>query len=100
MNNYPEITFVSTGVEPRGDDKFSVIGDLTVRGVTRPVTLDVEYSGTATDPFGNVRVGLEGSGQINRKDFGVHWNAVLEGGGVMVGDKVTLEFEASAIKNT
>jgi polyisoprenoid-binding protein YceI len=100
MNNYPEITFVSTGVEPVGDDKFRVIGDLTVRGVTRPVTLDVEYTGTATDPFGNVRVGFEGSGQINRKDFGVNWNALLEGGGVMVSDKVTLEFEVSAIKNT
>jgi polyisoprenoid-binding protein YceI len=100
MNNYPEITFVSTGVEPIGDDRFRVIGDLTVRGVTRPVTLDVEYSGTATDPFGNVRVGFEGSGQINRKDFGVNWNALLEGGGVMVSDKVTVEFEVSAIKNT
>lgn len=100
MTNYPEITFVSTGVEPLRDDKFSVSGDLTVRGVTRPVTLDVEYSGTATDPVGNVRVGFEGSGHINRKDFGVNWNALLEGGGVMVSDKVTLEFEASAIKNT
>lgn len=100
MNNYPEITFASTGVVPVGDDKFRVMGDLTVRGVTRPVTLDVEYTGTATDPFGNVRVGFEGSGQLNRKDFGVNWNALLEGGGVMVSDKVTLEFEVSAIKNT
>src|SRR4051794_19200151 len=100
MNSYPEITFVSTGVEPLSDDKFRVIGDLTVRGVTRPVTLDVEYTGTATDPFGNVRVGFEGSGQINRKDFGVNWNALLEGGGVMVSDKVTLEFEVSAIKKS
>jgi polyisoprenoid-binding protein YceI len=100
MNNYPEISFVSTSVEPLGDDKFRVTGDLTLRGVTRPVTLDVEYTGTATDPFGNVRVGFEGSGHINRKDFGVNWNALLEGGGVMVSDKVTVEFEISAIKNT
>ena len=100
MNNYPEITFVSTGVEPAGDDKFRVTGDLTLRGVTRPVTLDVEYTGTATDSFGNVRVGFEGSAQLNRKDFGVNWNALLEGGGVMVSDKVTVEFEVSAIKNT
>jgi polyisoprenoid-binding protein YceI len=99
MNNYPEISFVSTSVEPLGD-KFQVIGDLTLRGVTRPVTLDVEYNGTATDPYGNVRVGFEGSAQINRKDFGVNWNALLEGGGVMVSDKVTVEFEISAIKNT
>jgi polyisoprenoid-binding protein YceI len=100
MNNYPEITFTSTAVEPLGDDKFRVAGDLTLRGVTRPLTLGVEYTGTATDPFGNVRVGFEGSAQLNRKDFGVNWNALLEGGGVMVSDKVTVEFEISAIKNT
>jgi polyisoprenoid-binding protein YceI len=100
MNNYPEITFVSTAVEPVGDDKFRVTGDLTLRGVTRPVALDVEYTGTATDSFGNARVGFEGSAQINRKDFGVNWNALLEGGGVMVSDKVTVEVEVSAIKNT
>jgi polyisoprenoid-binding protein YceI len=100
MDNYPEITFASTAVEPVGDDKFRVTGDLTLRGVTRPVTLDVEYTGTATDSFGNVRVGFEGSAQINRKDFGVNWNALLEGGGVMVSDKVTVEVEVSAIKNT
>ena len=99
MDEHPEITFVSTAIEPRGDDRFKVSGDLTIRGVTKPVTIDFEYTGTATDPYGSVRVGLEGSVVINRKDFGVSWNAALEGGGVLVSEKVTLEIEVSAIKN-
>ncbi|GAA1581911.1 YceI family protein [Kribbella sancticallisti] len=100
MDNHPEITFVSTAVEPTGDDHFKVSGDLTIRGVTKPVDIDFEYTGTAVDPFGNTRVGLEGSVVLNRKDFGVSWNAAIEGGGVLVSEKVTLEIEISAIKNT
>ncbi|TWD73073.1 polyisoprenoid-binding protein YceI [Kribbella amoyensis] len=99
MDNNPEITFVSTAVEPSGDETFKVSGDLSVRGVTKPVTIEFEYTGTAVDPFGNTRIGLEGSVVINRKDFGVSWNAALEGGGVLVSEKVTLEIEVSAIKN-
>jgi polyisoprenoid-binding protein YceI len=99
MDEYPEITFVSTSVEPTGDNTFKVTGDLTIRGVTKPVTLDVEFTGSATDPLGNLRIGFEGSGVINRKDWGVSWNAALEGGGVLVSEKVTLEIEISAIKN-
>jgi polyisoprenoid-binding protein YceI len=99
MDEYPEITFVSTSVEPTGDNAFKVTGDLTIRGVTKPVTLDVEFTGSATDPLGNLRIGFEGSGVINRKDWGVSWNAALEGGGVLVSEKVTLEIEISAIKN-
>jgi polyisoprenoid-binding protein YceI len=99
MDNHPEITFVSKSVEPTGDDTFKVTGDLTIRGVTKEVTIDFEFTGTAVDPFGNVRIGLEGSTVLNRKDFGVSWNAALEGGGVLVSEKVTLEIEVSAIKN-
>jgi polyisoprenoid-binding protein YceI len=100
MDNQPEITFASTGIKQTGDADFVVSGDLSIRGVTKPVEIAFEYTGAATDPFGNERVGLEGSVVINRKDFGVSWNAALEGGGVLVSEKVTLEIEVSAIKNS
>lgn len=98
MDEHPEITFVSTSVEPVDDEHFRVTGDLTVRGVTKPVTVDVEFTGAAVDPYGNQRIGLEGTATINRKDYGVSWNAPLEAGGVLVGNKVVLEFDVSAIK--
>jgi polyisoprenoid-binding protein YceI len=98
MDEYPEITFRSTGVRAAGEDEFEVTGDLTVRGVTRSVTVPFTYEGTATDPFGNSRIGLEGRTTINRQDFGITWNAALETGGVLVSDKIVLEFEISAIK--
>lgn len=98
MENYPEITFVSTAVEPIDAETYRVTGDLTIKGVTKPVTVDFEYSGTAVDPFGNTRVGFEGQTTVNRKDWGVNWNAALEAGGVLVSEKVTLEFEVSAIR--
>jgi polyisoprenoid-binding protein YceI len=97
MENYPEISFVSTSVEAI-DGGYRVTGDLAIKGVTKPVVLDFEYNGTAVDPFGNTRVGLEGTTTINRKDWGVNWNAALETGGVLVGEKVVLEFEVSAIR--
>ena len=99
MDEYPEITFVSTAVEPVDAEHHRVTGDLTIRGVTRPVTVDVAFTGAATDPFGNLRVGLEGSVTVNRKDWGVSWNAALEAGGVLVSEKATLELDISAIKN-
>ncbi|SFW84048.1 YceI family protein [Amycolatopsis australiensis] len=99
MDEYPQITFTSTGIKQTGDTSFDVTGDLTIKGVTRPVTIPFEFEGSAKDPFGNDRIGFEGSTTINRKDFGVTWNAALETGGVLVSDKVTLEFEISAIKN-
>ncbi|MFE9877380.1 YceI family protein [Streptomyces sp. NPDC005784] len=100
MDEYPEIAFVSTSVQRSDDTSFEVTGDLTVKGVTNPVTIPFTYEGTATDPFGNLRVGLEGSVTINRKDYGVIWNAALETGGVLVSEKIVLEFEISAIKNS
>jgi polyisoprenoid-binding protein YceI len=96
--NHPQITFVSTSVTPVSDDVVRVTGDLTIKGESRPVSIDFTYEGAATDPFGNERVGFEGSVVINRKDWGITWNAALEAGGVLVSDKVTLEFEVSAIK--
>ena len=73
-------------------------GDLTIKGVTKPVTVPFTFGGAATDPFGNSRVGFEGQVVVNRKDWNLTWNAALETGGVLVSDKVTLEFEVSAIK--
>jgi polyisoprenoid-binding protein YceI len=98
MENCPEITFASTAVEQLDPENYRVTGDLTIKGVTKPVTVDFEYTGAATDPFGNHRIGLEGKTTVNRKDWGVNWNAALEAGGVLVSEKVTLEFEVSAIR--
>src|SRR4051794_7185389 len=98
-DTYPEIVFTSTKVEAPSDDTFEVTGDLTIKGVTKPVTVEFEYAGTAVDPFGNHRIGLEGKTTINRKDWGVNWNAALEAGGVLVSEKVVLEFEVSAIRS-
>jgi polyisoprenoid-binding protein YceI len=78
MDKYPTITFVSTAVERTDDTTFRVTGDLTVKDVTRPITIDFEYGGAAVDPFDNHRIGFEGTATINRKDWGVNWNAVLE----------------------
>lgn len=100
MDEFPEITFRSTAVKQTGDNSFDVTGDLTIRGVTRSVTVPFSYEGQATDPFGNSRVGLEGGTTINRRDFGITWNAALETGGFLVSDKVTLEFEVSAIRQS
>jgi polyisoprenoid-binding protein YceI len=98
METHPEITFVSTAFRQHGDGTFDLTGDLTIRGITRSVTIPFAFEGTATDPFGNLRVGFEGTVTISRKDWGVSWNAALEAGGVLVSDKVQLEFEVSAIK--
>ena len=98
MDEYPEITFRSTAVQVLGQDRYAVTGDLTIRGTTKPVTVDFEFTGSAVDPWGNLRLGFEGTATINRKDWGVNWNAALEAGGVLVSEKVTLEFELAAVK--
>jgi len=95
---FPEITFVSTKVEPTSDG-VRMTGDLTIKGTTKPVVIDWEPTGTAVDPYNNLRAGFEGKAVINRSDFGVTWNAALEAGGVLVSEKITLEFDISAIKN-
>ncbi|MBC7290904.1 MAG: YceI family protein [Actinotalea sp.] len=94
---FPTWTFVSTGVRADGDD-YVVTGDLTLHGVTRTVELTTEFNGTATDPFGNARAGFSASTEISRKEFGLTWNAALETGGVLVGDKVKIALEISAIR--
>jgi polyisoprenoid-binding protein YceI len=90
MDEHPEITFVSTQVRPVGPTSLEVTGDLSIKGTTRQITVPFEFEGAATDPFGNLRAGFEGSVAINRKDYGITWNAALEAGGVLVGDTVTL----------
>lgn len=96
--NNPEITFVSTAVERDGDD-WTITGDLTIGGTTKPITVPFELTGSAQDPFGNVRVGFEGATTLSRKEWGLTWNAALETGGVLVSDKIKLEFDVSAIRN-
>jgi polyisoprenoid-binding protein YceI len=98
MEEYPQITFVATDVRQTSPTTLEVTGDLTIRGVTNTVTIPFEFEGAATDPYGNLRIGFEGSTVINRKDYDITWNAALETGGVLVSDKITLEFEVSAIK--
>jgi len=98
MDEFPTLTFTSTAARQTGEAEFELDGDLTVRGITRPLIIPFTFEGSSKDPFGNTRVGFEGSVVINRKDFGVSYNAALETGGVLVGEKVTLEFEVSAVK--
>jgi len=94
--NHPKIRFKSTRIEPSGGDEYAVTGDLTIRGVTKPVTLEVEFFGTSKNMSGNTVAGLSVRGAINRKDFGVNFNALLESGGVVVGDKVKIEIDIEA----
>ncbi|MEV0783127.1 YceI family protein [Streptomyces sp. NPDC050423] len=95
---FPLMTFRSTSAEQLGGDKYRVTGDLTIKDVTRPLAIDLEFNGSATDVYGNERVGFEGGTDILRSDWGLTWNAALETGGVMVSDKVKLNFDISAIK--
>lgn len=98
MEEFPEITFTSTNVTSSGDNTFSVTGDLTIRGVTKSVEVEFEYTGAATDPYGNHRIGFDGTTTVHRKDWGIEFNAPLETGGVLIGEKATLEFEVSAVR--
>ncbi len=95
----PVITFVSTNVAKVDEDTWAITGDLTIGGITKPVTVAFDETGSAQDPFGNVRVGFEGGTAINRKDWGLTWNAALETGGVLVSEKIKLDFDVSAIRS-
>jgi polyisoprenoid-binding protein YceI len=94
---YPEMTFKSTRVERTGDTTLKVVGDLTIRGVTRPVVLDVEYQGLGIGLRGDTRAAFAASTEIDREDFGISWNQTLETGGVLVGRKVRIELEVQAV---
>lgn len=96
VEQYPTITFASTGVKARGGNEFDVTGDLTMRGVTKPITLPVTFLGTAKDPWGNQKLGFETETTINRKDYGLTWNAALETGGFLVGDEVKIAVSIQA----
>ncbi len=95
VERYPTMTFVSTSVEPSGSS-WKLSGDLTVRDVTRPVTLDFEFLGISTDPWGNPKAAFSASAELDREDWGLTWNVPLDGGGVLVSKKATIEIEAQA----
>ncbi|MFJ4204557.1 YceI family protein [Streptomyces sviceus] len=99
IEEYPTMTFRSTKAEALGDEDYRITGDLTILGTTKPLTIDLEFNGAAKDPFGNERVGFEGKAEIKRSEWGLTWNATLETGGVLVSDKIKLNFDISAIKN-
>ncbi|MFF7737718.1 YceI family protein [Streptomyces sp. NPDC007984] len=98
-DEFPAMTFRSTEVEALGGDDYRITGDLTILGTTRPLTIDLEFNGAAKDPFGNERAGFEGKAEILRSEWGLTWNAALETGGVLVSDKIKLNFDISAIRN-
>jgi polyisoprenoid-binding protein YceI len=91
--NHPKITYKSTRIDTKGDGEYVVHGDLTIRDVTKPLALDVEFLGTGKNPWGKTVAGFNARGSVNRKDFGVNFNAALETGGVLVGEKVNIEIE-------
>lgn len=97
-DQYPEITFKSKRVEQRNRNELRLTGDLTIRGVTREVVLEVENPGRTKDPWGNERAGFTAKGTINREDFGLMWNQVLETGGVLVGERIEIEIEVEAVR--
>jgi polyisoprenoid-binding protein YceI len=97
-DNHPAITFKSTAIEKKGEDRLLVHGDLAIRGTNRPVILDVEMGGRAKDPWGGERTGFSATTAIDRKDYGLQWNMALETGGVLVGDKVNITIEVEAVK--
>jgi polyisoprenoid-binding protein YceI len=92
--NHPHLHFETTSVEHVAGDRYKVQGDLTIRGTTRPVTLEAEVTPAIRDPWGNERLGVSATGQLDRKDFGLVWNVALEAGGVLVGDQVKIEVDA------
>ena len=96
--SYPKMTFESTSFTKIGDDSYKLVGDLTIRDVTKSVELDVIYNGTAVDPYGQTKAGFEINGKISRKEFGLKWNALTEAGSVVVSDEVRLNLNVQLIK--
>jgi polyisoprenoid-binding protein YceI len=100
VERFPEINYRSTAVRPADGDRWEVTGDLTVRGVTRPVVLDVEFEGAAVDPWHNLRAGFLATTEINREEFDVTWNQVLETGGFLVGKGIRVEADVEAVRSS
>jgi len=98
VETFPELRFRSTRIEKRGDARYAVVGQLTIRDVTREVSLDVEFGGRARDPWGNERLGFVATASVDRKDFGLRWNQALETGGVLVGDRIDIELELQGVR--
>jgi polyisoprenoid-binding protein YceI len=98
VQKYPELRFKSSRIEKAGENRYRVVGGLTIRDVTREVTLDAELEGRGKDPWGNERVAFSAKTAIDRKDFGLGWNQVLEAGGVLVGDRVDIELDVQVVK--
>jgi polyisoprenoid-binding protein YceI len=98
VEHYPALAFRSRRIEKLSDERYRVTGDLTIRDVSREVELDVEYGGRAKDPWGNERLGFAASTSLNRKDFGLGWNQILEAGGVLVGERVDIQLELELVK--
>lgn len=96
--NYPEITFTGSSLKRKDDDEYELTGNLTIKGTTRELTLNLEFGGYMKDPYGNEKAGFSVEGKLNRKDFGLNWNAALEAGGVMVGNEVKLNAELQFVK--
>jgi len=97
VENFPSITFKSTGLTKDGSD-YKLTGDLTIKGVTKAVTLETEFAGVQQDPWGNTKAGFTLTGKINRKDFGLAWNVALEAGGVLVSENIALNLEVQLLK--
>ncbi len=95
---FPKIKFASTGIQKRSDEEYKLTGNLTIRDITKPVELKVAYGGKVTDPYGQTKAGFELTGKINRKDYGLTWNAVTEAGGIVVSDDVKLQVNVQMIK--
>jgi polyisoprenoid-binding protein YceI len=98
VDNFSKLSFTSTDIKKIDDNTFKITGDLTIKDVTKSVVLDAEYSGLMKDPWGNTKAGISLTGKINRKDFGLTWNAALETGGVLVGEEIKLQSEIQLIK--
>ncbi len=96
--NHPQMKFEGTSLEKIDDEHYKLNGNLTIRNTTKPVTLNVEYGGMQQDPWGNTKVGFSIDGKLNRKEYGLHWHAVTEAGGIVAGDEVKLHAEAQFIK--
>jgi polyisoprenoid-binding protein YceI len=96
--SFPKITFQTKRLEPKGGDDFKIVGDLTIRGVTKEVALDGEVSGPVKDPWGGTRVGLSAHTKVNRKEWGLNWNSALEAGGFLIGEDVRLNIETELVK--